>query len=52
LQYIFRGGLSFPESHNKAAEPFLPPFVYKRAEDINGFQKFTLDEAIIPDKVC
>ena len=28
----------------------VPPIVYKRAEDMPGWEKFTLDEVIYPEK--
>ena len=33
--------------------PKVPKIVYTKAEDIPGYEKFTLDEVIFPDqKVC
>ena len=29
----------------------VPKFVYSRAEDIQGYEKFTLDEVVYPDQV-
>jgi hypothetical protein len=29
----------------------VPSFVYTRAEDIKGYEKFTLDEVVYPEKV-
>ena len=34
----------------KKQDPNAPNFFYKRAEDIPGYQKFTLDEVIHPEK--
>ena len=30
-------------------DPNAPNFFYKKAEDIPGYQKFTLDEVIFPE---
>ncbi len=34
-----------------AAPPGAPDFFYKRAEDMPGYEKFTLDEVIHPETV-
>lgn len=47
----FRSKPNFPDNRRKIAETNFSPLVYKRAEDIAGYQKFTLDEVIYPDKV-
>jgi hypothetical protein len=47
----FRGKLPLLDNRHKIAEANFPPIVYKRAEDIAGYQKFTLDEVIYPEKV-
>jgi len=39
------------ENRRRATHQNGPEFVYKKAEDISGYQRFTLDEAVIPDKV-
>jgi hypothetical protein len=39
------------ENRRKTVDPNVPSFVYSRAEDIKGYEKFTLDEVIYPEKV-
>jgi len=47
----FRDRLPIPDNRRKIIEKVLPPLVYKRAEDMDGYQKFTLNEAIISERV-
>ena len=39
------------ENRRKTVDANVPSFVYSRAEDIQGYEKFTLDEVIYPQKV-
>ena len=39
------------ENRRKTHDPNVPTFVYTKAEDIKGYERFTLDEVVYPDRV-
>jgi len=45
----FRRPFSFIPNQNRR-KIHLPAIVFKRAEDMTGYEKFTLDEVIHPEK--
>lgn len=46
----FRPPFSIPGSNHNRRNVRLPAIVFKRAEDMTGYSKFTLDEVIYPEK--